>query len=282
MYAAKQARHGLTIYRAELDRHDRDRLSLLHDLHVALGAGTLTLAYQPKVYSRTRGLHSVEALLRWTHPVRGPISPAVFVPLAEQAGLSNVISRWVLDQALRQCQTWLSAGRRIPVCINISMFDLRDDGFPDLVADRLAAHRVPASLLGVEVTESAAMADPARTRVVLERLQTLGVHVAVDDFGTGYSSLAYLVGLPVNELKIDRSFVARMGSSAQHAAIVRSTISLGHDLNLTVVAEGVEDESALDDLRGLGCDLIQGFTVCRPVPADRFLVWLDEDCALAA
>jgi EAL domain-containing protein (putative c-di-GMP-specific phosphodiesterase class I) len=159
------------------------------------------------------------------------------------------------------------------------MFDLRDDGFPDLVAERLAVHAATPDLLGIEVTESAAMADPNRTRTTLERLRALGVRVAVDDFGTGYSSLAHLVGLPLDELKIDRSFVVGMAFSTQHAATVRSTISLGHDLNLTVVAEGVEDDNVWERLRAFGCDLIQGYVVSRPLSAPQLVAWLDRERA---
>jgi diguanylate cyclase len=276
MYAAKVARSGVVIYSSQLDSHDRGRLELLHDFHVALNEETLTLAYQPKVSARTRKLHSVEALLRWNHPALGAVSPSVFVPLAEQAGLSGPLMRWVLDTALRQCRAWEDQGRPMAICVNVSMYDLRDESFPDLVAERLAVYGASANLLGIEVTESAAMADPNRTRNSLDRLRALGVRVSVDDFGTGYSSLAYLVGLPVDELKIDQSFVAGMATSEQHAAIVRSTIRLAHDLNLMVVAEGVEDEATWARLREYGCDLIQGYVVSRPVSSALLETWLDH------
>jgi diguanylate cyclase (GGDEF)-like protein len=276
MYAAKKTRTGAARYSPGLDSNDRERLTLLHDFHLALTTGALSLAFQPKVCARTRSVHSVEALLRWRHPTHGWITPAVFIPLAEQAGLSGPIVRWVLDAALSQSRIWQEQGHDIPVCVNISMYDLRDSGFPDLVADRLAAHRVSAELLGIEVTESAAMADPDRTRAALERLRAKGVRVSIDDFGTGYSSLAYLVGLPVDELKIDRSFVVGMPYSAQHAAIVRTTISLGHDLHLTVVAEGVEDDLAWNRLKSFGCDLIQGYAAAPPLTAPELIQWLDE------
>lgn len=184
---------------------------------------------------------------------------------------------WVLDTALEQSRIWQDEGRNIPVYVNISMYDLRDATFADLVAERLAVHGACPELLGIEVTESAAMADPKRTRSTLERLRTIGVRVAVDDFGTGYSSLAHLVAMPVDELKIDRSFVVGMSSSPQHAAIVRSTVSLGHDLNLTVIAEGVENASAAQQLRLFGCDLIQGYMVSWPLPAAELIAWVDKN-----
>jgi diguanylate cyclase (GGDEF)-like protein len=274
MYAAKRHHEGVVVYRPELDSNDRDRLMLLHDLRTALDQGELTLAYQPKVCAATGRLHSVEALVRWTHPTRGPISPAVFVPLAEQAGLSHMLALWVLNTALQQCRAWQDQGWRIPVCINISMYELRDPALPELVAEQLKAHGVDAGLLGIEVTESAAMADPSRTRAVLDALRRLGARVSIDDFGTGYSSLAYLTSLPVDELKIDRSFVVGMHDSVQHDAIVRSTISLGHDLGLSVVAEGVEDERTAERLRVFGCDLIQGYLVARPLAAGALLTWV--------
>ena len=282
MYAAKRDRAGVSVYRPELDPHDRDRLTLLHDFRGALDNGELSLVYQPKVCATTGRLHSVEALVRWTHPSRGPISPAVFVPVAEQAGLSPLLAEWVLDTALQQCRAWQDQGRRIPVSVNMSMYELRDADFPRRVAARLAAHGADPALLGIEVTESAAMADPARTIAVLERLRALGARVSIDDFGTGYSSLAYLTSLPVDELKIDRSFVAGMQRSQQHATIVRSTISLGHDLELSVVAEGVEDQPTWDRLRAFGCDLIQGYMVSRPVPAAALLSWLDGEASHAS
>ncbi len=276
MYAAKQTHSVIRRYSAEMDANHKEQLMLLHDFRVALSEGKLSLAYQPKISMGTGELHSVEALLRWNDPQRGPVSPAVFVPLAEQAGLSGAIVRWVLDAALSQCRTWIDQGRNIQTCVNISMYDLRDPEFPHMIVEKLRAHGVPANLLGIELTESAAMADPQRTRIVLERLRALGLKVSVDDFGTGYSSLAYLVGLPVDELKIDRSFVLGMHLSAQHATVVRSTISLGHDLNLTVVAEGVEDQATFNRLRGFGCDLIQGYLLSRPLPAAELITWIDR------
>jgi diguanylate cyclase (GGDEF)-like protein len=273
MYAAKSERCGVLVYHPGRDAHDRERLELLQDLRLALTHEQLWLAYQPKVSARSRQLDSVEALVRWNHPTRGLVSPDQFVPLAEQAGLSDMLARWVLTTALTQCQAWQELGYRIPVWVNISMYELRDETFPRFVADQLAASGVPPELLGIEITESAAMANTARTRTSLMHLRMTGVRVAIDDFGTGYSSLAYLAGLPVDEVKIDRSFVLGMRSSTQHAAIVRATINLGHDLGLAVVAEGVEDEQAEQQLREQRCDLIQGYGVCRPVTAPQLVAW---------
>ena len=285
MYAAKSERCGVATYHPDRDASDRDRVELLHDLRVALSQGQLWLAFQPKVSARSGRLESVEALVRWTHPTRGSVSPIQFVTLAEQAGLSDVLARWVLTTALAQCRAWQDLGYTIPVWVNVSMYELRDETFPDFIAEQLTSCGVQPDLLGIEITESAAMADPARTRAVLSKLRAVGVRVAVDDFGTGYSSLAYLAGLPVDELKIDRSFVLGMRSSAQHATIVRATINLGRELGLVVVAEGVEDDLALQRLRDLGCDLLQGYGICRPIAAPDLLIWLHgqtQEGALAA
>jgi diguanylate cyclase len=246
----------------------------LHELRQAIEQDELTLHFQPKV-DLTGGLAGVEALVRWRHPQRGVVPPDQFIPLAEHTGLIKPLTRWVLEAALRQCRAWLAGGREIPVAVNVSMHDLHDTGFPNTIAGLLASNGVPARCLRVEITECAIMADPARAQEVLERLRALGIGVAVDDFGTGYSSLAYLKRLPVDELKIDRSFVRHLAEDDNDRAIVRSTIGLAHDLGLNVVAEGVEDQAAWDLLGRFGCDLVQGYFVSRPLPAAELVHWLE-------
>jgi EAL domain-containing protein (putative c-di-GMP-specific phosphodiesterase class I) len=212
--------------------------------------------------------------LRWHHPTRGTIPPDEFVALAERTGLIRPLTRWVVDHALRQCRAWLDAGFDIPVAVNASMHDVHDVNLPDEIARLLDKWRVPPGYLRVEVTEGTLMADTHRALEVLGRLRSLGIEIAVDDFGTGYSSLAYLGRLPVNELKIDRSFVGELHTNAPNAAIVRSTITLGHDLGLRVVAEGVEDEATWRVLQRFGCDAVQGYWVSRPLAATALVEWL--------
>ena len=212
--------------------------------------------------------------MRWHHPTRGTIPPDEFVALAERTGLIRPLTRWVVDHALRQCRAWLDAGFDIPVAVNASMHDVHDVNLPDEIARLLDKWRVPPGYLRVEVTEGTLMADTHRALEVLGRLRSLGIEIAVDDFGTGYSSLAYLGRLPVNELKIDRSFVGELHTHAPNAAIVRSTITLGHDLGLRVVAEGVEDEATWRFLQRSGCDSVQGYWVSRPLSATALVEWL--------
>ena len=244
MYAAKQTHAGFVIYDASVDQHSPRRLALLGGLRRALERDELVLHYQPKADLRSGRVLGVEALVRWQHPEHGLLGPGEFIPLAERTGLIHPLTRWVLDAALRQAGEWRRAGHELSVAVNLSTRSLLDRDFPDQVADRLAAWGVPAGCLMLEVTESAVMADPALALEVLGRLHALGVGLALDDFGTGYSSMAYLKALPVDELKVDRSFVGHMASSNSDAVIVRYTIDLGHNLGLHVVAEGVETRDA--------------------------------------
>jgi EAL domain-containing protein (putative c-di-GMP-specific phosphodiesterase class I) len=217
----------------------------------------------------------VEALVRWPHPRRGLIPPGEFIAMAGRTGLTEPLTRCVLRIALRQCRAWLDAGQPLRVSVNVSAHDLQD-GFAELVAHLLGSHHVPAQWLQLEITEDAMMADPQRAEKVLHELHRLGVSISIDDFGTGYSSLAYLGQLPIDELKIDRSFVLGMRDSPRQAAIVRSTIGLGHDLGLLVVAEGVEDVATLGQLADYGCDTFQGYFASRPVGADVLERWLAD------
>ncbi|MDQ3788718.1 MAG: EAL domain-containing protein, partial [Actinomycetota bacterium] len=223
----------------------------------------------------------VEALVRWRHPEFGDLHPDEFVPAVEAAGLVDALTDFVLDKALIKVRTWMDRGLRIGVAVNLSVRSLANMDFPDGVADALARHRVPPELLTLELTESGVMADPQRALPVLRALHNLGVVLAVDDFGTGYSSLAYLRQLPVDEVKIDKSFVFGMGSDLGDLAVVRSIVELGHSLGLTVVAEGVEEDVARDQLAAMGCDVAQGYLISRPLSEERLEAWLQARTAQA-
>jgi diguanylate cyclase (GGDEF)-like protein len=269
MYVAKRSGQGYAVYTSDEDAHRPDRLALVAELRGAIEQGDLQLHYQPKIELVTGRIVGMEGLLRWNHPLRGPIPPQEFVALAERTGLITSLSRWVLGAALRQQGLWRADGLFMPVAVNLSMHDLHDSGLPDLVSQLLDQAGLPASVLEVEITESTLMADPERARTALTRLRDLGVRIAVDDFGTGYSSLAYLKELPVNELKIDRSFVRDVCAGGADLAIVESIVDLAHKLGLTVVAEGIEDAATRDVLARLGCDQAQGYYFARPMPADQ-------------
>jgi diguanylate cyclase (GGDEF)-like protein len=276
MYVAKDTHAGFVLFDPKQDQHSPRRLALLGELRRALEQQQLVLHYQPKVDTHTGQLLGVEALVRWRHPTHGLLLPGEFIPLAERTGLIGPLTSYVLDAALRQCSDWRQAGHELAIAVNVSARSLLDLDFPDQVAGLLARWEVPARLLGVEITESTIMADPTHALEILGRLNTMGVEIAIDDFGTGYSSMAHLKTLPVDELKVDRSFVSQMTSNASDAVIVRSTIDLGRNLGLRVVAEGVEDSPTLLELDALGCDAIQGYYISRPVAADELVQWLQR------
>ncbi|HEY0582947.1 MAG TPA: EAL domain-containing protein, partial [Chloroflexota bacterium] len=232
--------------------------------------------YQPKADMGSRRIGSVEALVRWRHPQRGLVPPDEFIPLAEQSGQVRALSRWVLNAALCQARAWSDAGRGLSIAVNLSMRDLQDPGLPEMIAAALTHWGVQPSMLAVEITESTLMADPAQAMEIVRRINAMGVSIAIDDFGTGYSSLAYLKRLAVNELKVDRSFVRHVASDSHDVAIVRSTISLAHELGLQVVAEGIEDDATWDLLRRLGCDTAQGYLISKPLPVREFERWARE------
>ncbi|TMF05874.1 MAG: EAL domain-containing protein [Chloroflexi bacterium] len=282
MYVAKQSGSGFAIYLPEQDQHSPDRLALIGELRRAIQNDELTLVYQPKVDLETRQCVGVEALVRWQHPQRGVIPPDRFIPLAEQTGLIKNVSRWVLNAALRQCREWRADGIEIPIAVNLSMRDLHDSDLPEIVVGLLKRWGVPPSQLMVEITENGLMADPARALHSIAALRLMGIRIAIDDFGTGYSSLAYLKRLPVDELKIDRSFVRELASDEHDLAIVRAAISLGHDLGLRIVAEGIEDAETWDRLRRLGCDVAQGYFIGRPMPASALVASLDRSQGVLA
>jgi diguanylate cyclase (GGDEF)-like protein/PAS domain S-box-containing protein len=270
---AKTLATGVFAYDPTLDSHTPSRLALLGDLRRALERDELLLHYQPKVSLSSGNVVGAEALVRWQHPDRSLVFPDDFIPMAEHTALIGPLTRHVLSTALAQVRTWMDAGRPLPVAVNLSARNLHDQHFASQVAELLAEHHVPAHLLELEVTESAITIDPVRARQMLEQLSALGVRISIDDFGAGYTSLGQLTALPVNELKIDRSFVMTMAENPGNAMIVQSVIDLGHNLGLTLVAEGVETEQSLTTLAGLDCDAAQGYHVCRPIPADAFDLW---------
>ena len=268
MYVAKGAHAGTAVYSAEQDTNDAERLALAGELRRALEQEELVVHYQPKADLQTGRIVGVEALVRWIHPERGFIPPDRFIGIAERTGLIKPLSRYVLRAAIDQCAAWAAEGLDLHVAVNLTIPDLLDLDLPDRIAALLADAGVPADRLELEVTESTILADPFRVRHVIDRLNELGIGLAIDDFGTGYSSLAYLKQLPVQTIKIDRSFVMDMLESESDAAIVRSTIDLARNLGLRVVAEGVETEAMWDALREQGCTLAQGYLISKPVSAD--------------
>ena len=270
MYAAKDARSRVELYRSQLDTANRARLETIQDLDAALIHHQFVLHYQPKIDVATGSTFGAEALVRWQHPTRGLLYPDAFLPLVEQSGLMSPLTQLVLEAAVGQLASWRRAGLDISVAVNLSASDLLDESLAERIAGLLAEHEVPASALELEITESVIMIDPERAREVLEALHVLGLRIAVDDYGTGYCALAYLRDLPIDELKIDRSFIANVTTDPRSAAIVRSTVELAHALGLKVVAEGVEDQQALDALAGFGCDYAQGYHFSRPLPAEDF------------
>jgi diguanylate cyclase (GGDEF)-like protein len=274
MYVAKRSGGGHAVYSTDQDQHSAERMALASELRQAIEGEQLVLYYQPTVDCARRQVSGVEALVRWQHPQRGLIGPDAFIPLAEQSGAIKALTTYVLEAALRQCRAWLDEGISLTMSVNLSMRNLHDPQLPEIIGGLLARYAIEPPRLNLEITESSIMADPTRALQVLQDLRALGVHIAIDDFGTGYSSMAYLKGLAVDALKIDKSFVQKLASDASDRVIVRSTVDLGHNLGLRVVAEGVEDTVSYEQLARLGCDLAQGFYLGRPMPADDLLRWL--------
>ncbi|WP_019814928.1 putative bifunctional diguanylate cyclase/phosphodiesterase [Saccharomonospora saliphila] len=250
------------------------RFQMVTQFRQAIEEGQVTVHYQPKVALPGKQVLGVEALVRWQHPEFGRVNPDEFVPAVEAAGLIGVLTSFVLDTALDRVRRWQDEGLRIAVAVNLSVRNLADTEFPDQVAASLERFGVPGELLTLELTESGVMSDPERALPVLRRLHDLGIELAVDDFGTGYSSLAYLRQLPVDQVKIDKSFVFGMGTDLGDLALVRSIVELGHSLGLTVVAEGVEEDVARDQLEAMGCDVAQGYLISRPLSEERLQAWL--------
>jgi len=274
MYAAKRNHLGIIVWDERYDDHGHQRLSLMSDLRQAVDGNELSLVYQPKAPLAGGNAHYVEALVRWRHPTRGAVAPCDFIPFAEQTGYIRAITQWVLTHAIAQCASWCSEGLPINVSINLSARDVMDDTLPDRVSGLLRGNDCAGQWISFEITESVILDDPGRAVENLNRLSALGCKLSIDDYGTGYSSLAYLRKLPLHELKIDKSFVLGMVRDASDSVIVRSTIELAHNMGLVVVAEGVEDEATLERLRALGCDMVQGFFLSRPLPASEVPAWM--------
>jgi diguanylate cyclase (GGDEF)-like protein/PAS domain S-box-containing protein len=275
LFVAKQGRGAYVRFAAEHEKQGASRLTLMAELRQALrDDDQLFLQFQPLVSLRDRSLAGVEALVRWQHPQRGLVPPLDFVPFAEKTGLVQPLTKWVLASALKQSAAWHRGGHAIPVSVNISMRDLVDPGLPQLVSKLLRDARAEPSWVRLEITESVIMSKPEQAINTLSQLRKLGIRLAVDDFGTGYSSLAYLDRLPVDEIKIDKSFVSAMAGAVGRTNIVRASIDLGHSLRLESVAEGVEDARTWEVLAALGCDMAQGYFISPPLLADEVLPWL--------
>ncbi|WP_122665424.1 bifunctional diguanylate cyclase/phosphodiesterase [Pseudomonas viridiflava] len=264
----------LQVYQDGRDLAHQRQINLIRDLRHAAKNGELMLHYQPKLDIRQGTVRQAEALLRWTHPQFGNVSPAEFIVLAERTGSIHLLTNWVIEESMRQLAEWSTRGLHLQVSVNISADDLLGEHLVDRVIRLLKQHRVPAEQLIFEITESAVMREPEHALVVLNRLRDLGISLSVDDFGTGYSSLAHLKRLPVQELKIDQSFVRNLDETSEDAVIVRSTIEMSHNLGLKVVAEGVEYEHSLKLLERWHCDTAQGYLISRPLPAVAFEAWM--------
>jgi diguanylate cyclase (GGDEF)-like protein len=280
LYRAKDSGVTVGLYLEGDDSSQRQRLAILGELRNAIASNELELHYQPKVAALTGELVGCEALVRWRHPQKGFISPSDFIPHAERTGAIRLLTAWVAATALRDLKSWEEAGHGIDLSINVSPADLADPGFVESIAVLLVETGADPSHVVLEVTESGAMKDLPATLRIMDQLRTLGVRFSIDDFGTGYSSLAHLKQLPVDEVKIDRSFIKELEAYAGDDLIVRSTINLGHAMNLKVVAEGVEVASSWDALGRLGCDLIQGYFVSKPLPGQEFTWWMQSRSAL--
>ena len=278
MHVAKRTPGTSAVYKPEYEEEGASHLALMAELRMAIQDNSLSMYYQPLIDLKSGIVVRFEALLRWKHAARGMVPPDQFIPFAEQTGVIQPLTDWVLRSVLKQSKAWHEAGHDLGVAVNISMRNLLDPGLPERIAEMLqemqAATRGGDQLLSLEVTEGVLMADPQRAIERLSRLRELGIRLSVDDFGTGYSSLAYLSRLPVCEVKIDRSFVMGIADDPSKAAVVRAALDLGHNLRLEVVAEGVEDRRTWDLLFALGCDTAQGYYMARPMPAEAVLPWL--------
>jgi len=274
LYVAKHLHNNFSVYDPAYDHNSVKQLALKAELRSAIEDGQMVLFYQPKLDLVRGCIDSVEALIRWQHPIRGMISPDQFIPLAEQRGLIGPLTEWVIRHSLQQYKEWQQQGIFLQIAVNLSSRVLYDLSLSHKIEGYLTALQLPPSALSLEVAEEATMLDPERVLTILNSLKDMGISLSIDDFGTGHSSLSYLKRLPVDEIKIDRSFVMEMESSDNDAKIVHATIDLAHNLGLKVVAEGVETEAALMVLKRLNCDYAQGYYLSRPVPADELLKWL--------
>ena len=277
MYAAKQAQTGYAFHRDDYESRSPDELSLVVEMRNALERDEFELYYQPKLHLRSGLVTRVEVLVRWNHPQRGLLAPAAFIPVAERTGLIKPLTDWIFDHAIQQCRIWQDNGAPVHLAINISAKSLQEQTLPAKLNALLEKWKVDPRFVKIEITESSIMADPAHALAITSLLQSLGIRLSMDDFGTGYSSLTHLRALPIDEIKVDKSFVFGMMTSDADAAIVRTMIDLGHNLGKQVCAEGVEDEATWRMLDELGCDLAQGYWISRPLPAEPLMAWLVEN-----
>lgn len=273
VHLAKASPSGITVYAPDLDHHSRRHLTLLGELRHAIDHKELMMYYQPKINVATGRIAGMEALIRWKHSRHGFVSPDEFIRLSEGTGLIKPVTTWTLEAAFSECAQLNRQGLQLNMAVNLSARVLQDAHLPDRIADLFTTHRLPADQITLEVTESAIMTDPQRTLEVITRLDATGAHLCVDDFGTGYSSLAYLQKLPVDELKIDKSFVQQMDRNENDAMIVHSVIELAHNLGLRVTAEGVENQKIWEMLKSRGCDQAQGYLHGKPMPLDELILW---------
>jgi len=273
IYEAKQAGKIYAVYDPQADPHRPERLSMMGELREGLDQGQFTFFFQPKVSLATETITSVEALIRWNHPERGFMPPDQFIPLAEQTGNIRKLTAWALAQAVKQSRAWADKGINVKIAVNLSAHDLSNRHLPAEIAALLTAYDVSPGRLILEITESAIMQDPLHAQDVLRALSGMGLTLSIDDYGIGHSSLAYLKSLPVQEIKIDKSFVLKLADSRGDQILVKSTIELGHNLGLRVTAEGVEDRASLEILQNLGCDTGQGYFISRPVSAEDFEIF---------
>jgi len=276
MYHAKREGLGFVFYDDSMNNDNLFELTMESELRQAVESKNFQLYYQPKIDIQQGNVTGAEALIRWTHDEHGFISPEKFIPLAEQTGLIQPLTEWVLEHALSQCAAWHASNINIGISVNLSAFSLNDIHLLDTIRHALAKAKIEPHWLTLELTETAIMADADRALTTLSRLNSMGVRLSVDDFGTGYSSLAYLKRFPVDEIKIDKSFVMDMLEDVSDAVIVRSTIDLAHNMGMKVVAEGIETQEAWDTLAELGCNIGQGYHMCRPCPSVDFEEWLNK------
>jgi diguanylate cyclase (GGDEF)-like protein len=270
IFEAKRSGRDYAVYESDLDPHKPERLSMMGELRQGLDEGQFRLYFQAKIDMARETIMAAEALIRWIHPKRGFMPPDDFIPLAEQTGNIRKLTAWTLESAARQSRAWADKGIHIKIAVNLSARDLMNRDLPGDIGNLLESHNVDPHALILEITESAIMQDPTHALEVLTRLNQMGLTLSIDDYGTGYSSMAYLKSLPVQEIKIDKSFVLKLASNRGDAILVKSTIELGHNLGLKVTAEGVEDEASLRMLQAYGCDTGQGYFISKPIPAEDF------------
>lgn len=276
MYVAKRGQEGYRLYSEDLSPGEDARLLMQNDLRRGIDKQEFVLHYQPKIDFDEERITGVEALVRWQHPDKGMIMPDMFIPLAERSGLIKPLTRLILDMAMQQCRQWQDSGMDLSVAVNVSATSVQDPEFPGQIREFLERHRLAAKYLELEMTESAVMTDPIKAIECIRQLANAGVQISIDDFGTGYSSMTSLKDLMVAKIKIDRSFVRDMTSRHSDEVIVRSTIELGHNLGLKVVAEGVEDQNSWDRLKVLGCDSAQGYYMSKPLPPEKLSEWVKK------